>query len=54
VPTRVLVFVGDPMGDCPTAAENNPQTGTDAAFGRTCFLLPNPMYGGWTTRVTRK
>jgi len=50
---RVPVFVGDQMGDFPVPDENIPETGTDAAFGRTCFLLPNPMYGDWTTRVTR-
>lgn len=50
---RVAVFVGDQMGDFPVPDENIPETGTDAAFGRTCFLLPNPMYGDWTTRVTR-
>lgn len=52
-PMRVVVFVGDQIGDFPEASEQIPQTGTDAAFGRTCFLLPNSMYGGWTTRVTR-
>lgn len=50
---KVAVFVGDQMGDFPAADENIPETGGDAAFGRTCFLLPNPMYGDWTTRVTR-
>jgi 5'-nucleotidase (lipoprotein e(P4) family) len=50
----VAVFVGDQMGDFPTADENIPETGSDADFGRTCFLLPNPMYGDWTTRVTRQ
>ena len=52
-PMRVVVFVGDQLGDFPESAEQIPQTGTDAAFGRTCFLLPNSMYGAWTTRVTR-
>jgi 5'-nucleotidase (lipoprotein e(P4) family) len=50
---KVIAFVGDQMGDFPTADENIPETGSDAAFGRTCFLLPNPMYGDWVTRVTR-
>jgi 5'-nucleotidase (lipoprotein e(P4) family) len=50
---QALAFVGDQLGDFPDASENIPQSGTDAAFGRTCFLLPNPMYGAWTTRVTR-
>ena len=50
---RVAVFVGDQMGDFPEATEHIPGTGTDDAFGRACFLLPNSMYGGWITRVTR-
>lgn len=52
-PMRAVVFVGDQLGDFPEASEQIPQTGDDGAFGRTCFLLPNPMYGAWTTRVTR-
>jgi 5'-nucleotidase (lipoprotein e(P4) family) len=51
---KVAAFVGDQMGDFPAADENIPETGNDGAFGRTCFLLPNPMYGDWTTRVTRQ
>ncbi len=50
---RFLVFVGDQMGDFPEADEGIPGTGTDLAFGRTCFLLPQAMYGDWVTRVTR-
>ena len=50
---RAVAFLGDQMGDFPAAAEHIPDTGTDAAFGRTCFLLPNSMYGQWATRVTR-
>jgi 5'-nucleotidase (lipoprotein e(P4) family) len=53
MPMTIVVFVGDQLGDFPDAAERMPDTGTDAAFGRTCFLLPNSMYGAWTTRVTR-
>jgi len=53
VPMRVVAFIGDQMGDFPESDEQLPDTGTDAAFGRTCFLLPNSMYGAWTTRVTR-
>ena len=52
-PMRVLAFVGDQLGDFPLAAEMIPGTGSDAAFGTTCFLLPNPMYGDWVSRVTR-
>jgi 5'-nucleotidase (lipoprotein e(P4) family) len=53
-PVRAVAFLGDQMGDFPDASEHIPDTGTDAAFGRTCFLLPNSMYGQWTTRVTRE
>lgn len=53
IPMPVLAFVGDQLGDFPAADEQIPQTGTDAAFGQSCFLLPNPMYGNWTTAVTR-
>jgi 5'-nucleotidase (lipoprotein e(P4) family) len=51
---KVAAFVGDQMGDFPSADENIPETGTDTAFGLTCFLLPNPMYGDWTSRITRQ
>jgi acid phosphatase len=50
---RVLVYVGDQMGDFPGRGEGDPDAGQDAAFGRRFFLLPNPMYGSWTNRVTR-
>jgi 5'-nucleotidase (lipoprotein e(P4) family) len=53
-PMQVVAFVGDQLGDFPGDGEKIPQTGTDAAFGQVCFLLPNPMYGGWTTAVTRR
>jgi 5'-nucleotidase (lipoprotein e(P4) family) len=52
-PMRVVVFVGDQLGDFPESTEQIPQAGNDSAFGRTCFLLPNSMYGAWTSRVTR-
>jgi len=52
-PMSIVAFIGDQLGDFPTAAERIPDTGTDAAFGVTCFLVPNSMYGAWTTQVTR-
>lgn len=52
-PVSVLAFIGDQMSDFPAADEGVPGTGTDEAFGRTCFLLPNSMYGDWMSRVTR-
>jgi 5'-nucleotidase (lipoprotein e(P4) family) len=47
-PVRALVYVGDAMGDFPQADE---EPGT---FGVRYFILPNPMYGGWERRVTRR
>jgi len=52
-PMVIVAFIGDQLADFPTAAELIPDTGTDAAFGFTCFLVPNSMYGRWTTQVTR-
>lgn len=53
MPMRILLFIGDQVSDFPGADERIAGAGTDADFGRTCFLLPNPMYGAWTTAVTR-
>ena len=53
-PTPILAFVGDQMGDFPAAGESDPDAGNDTAFGRRYFILPNPLYGQWTTRVTRQ
>lgn len=36
---RVVAYFGDSMGDFPTSSGN--------AFGKTNFMLPNPMYGKW-------
>lgn len=53
---RIVAFVGDAMGDFPAADEPIAAGGPagDEAFGTRYFLLPNPMYGRWTTRVTRR
>ena len=53
-PMTIVALVGDQMGDFPEADEPIRDAGTDSAFGRTFFILPNPMYGAWTTRVTRE
>jgi acid phosphatase len=53
-PTPVLVYIGDQLGDFPIGGESDADAGKDDAFGRRYFLLPNPMYGPWTSRVTRK
>lgn len=52
-PTRILAFIGDQLGDFPAATEQIAETCSDASFGHRCFLLPNSMYGAWTTGVTR-
>ena len=38
-PLKVVGYVGDQMGDFPS--------GQAKEFGKTSFLLPNPMYGKW-------
>lgn len=53
-PMTVLAFLGDQMGDFPQTGEPDADAGHDEAFGVRYFLLPNPMYGGWVTRVTRR
>jgi 5'-nucleotidase (lipoprotein e(P4) family) len=52
-PMKPIAYVGDQMGDFPESDEGVAGAGTDAAFGVTQFILPNPMYGEWTNRVTR-
>jgi 5'-nucleotidase (lipoprotein e(P4) family) len=49
----VVAYVGDQMTDFPAAGEDGEMSGGPAAFGVRYFLLPQPMYGAWTTRVTR-
>ncbi len=53
VSVHIVAFVGDQMGDFPNTGETFTGAGTDAQFGRSFFLLPNPMYGKWTNGVTR-
>jgi 5'-nucleotidase (lipoprotein e(P4) family) len=52
IPATVIVFVGDQMGDFPLEAAAHPDE-ADAKFGKQFFLLPNPMYGTWSSQVTR-
>jgi acid phosphatase len=54
VKVSVVAFIGDQMGDFPQTGEAFEGAGADTQFGRSFFLLPNPMYGGWVTSVTRK
>ncbi|HJS47008.1 MAG TPA: HAD family acid phosphatase [Gemmatimonadales bacterium] len=53
---RIVTFVGDAMADFPSADEPIAAGGPagDGAYGTRFFLLPNPMYGRWVTRVTRR
>lgn len=51
---NVLAYFGDQMGDFPATGESDTDAGRDAAFGVRFFLLPNPMYGSWTSRITRR
>ncbi len=53
-PASVVAYFGDSMGDFPQAGENDPDAGSDAAFGTRFFVLPNPMYGSWERRPTRR
>jgi len=50
----IVAFVGDAMGDFPAAGEPDADAGNDAAFGVRYFLVPNPMYGAWERRPTRR
>ncbi len=52
-PARVLVYVGDQLGDFPVDGEETPESRRAECFGQRCFLLPNPMYGSWARGVTR-
>ena len=52
-PVDVVAYFGDNIQDFPRSGENDPDAGSDAAFGTRFFMLPNPLYGGWVTRVTR-
>lgn len=53
-PVTVLAFVGDQLGDLPRIGEADADAGRDEAIGVRYFLLPNPMYGSWERRVTRR
>lgn len=52
-PVTVAAFLGDQMGDFPATGEPFPAAGDDSAFGTRFFMIPNPMYGPWSRRVTR-
>lgn len=53
-PLRVLMWLGDNIGDFPAltqAARGAP--GALEPFGRTFWVLPNPMYGSWERNAPR-
>lgn len=52
-PAQILAYVGDQYGDFPEDGEEAPEARRADGFGRTQFVLPNPMYGAWASRVTR-
>lgn len=54
-PLEVLVFIGDNIHDFPGQTQQlrtAPAAALDS-FGRTWFLLPNPMYGSWERNPPR-
>jgi acid phosphatase len=52
-PARVAAYVGDQLGDFPRDDEPGAEALRESDFGCRYFLLPDPMYGGWTNAVTR-
>jgi 5'-nucleotidase (lipoprotein e(P4) family) len=48
-PLEVVAWIGDNIQDFPELAQDVRDRGPEAfsAFGRTYFMLPNPMYGSW-------
>ena len=59
-PARVLAFIGDQVkdgpgrGDFPGPGEPDSLSGVDSSFGVSSFIIPNPTYGSWTDKVTRR
>lgn len=47
---KVLAYVGDTLHDFPETGEDGSR---ETDFGRRFFILPNPMYGSWSQKVTR-
>jgi 5'-nucleotidase (lipoprotein e(P4) family) len=54
-PATVLVWVGDNIQDFPRLTQEIRLQGEEAfdAFGKTLFMLPNPMYGSWERNPPR-
>ena len=55
---RILLLIGDDLGDFVDGARDKPEQRIalagqhDHRWGRSWFLLPNPMYGTWETSLT--
>ena len=55
---RILLLIGDDLGDFVDGARDKPENRIalarqhDHRWGRSWFLLPNPMYGTWETSLT--
>lgn len=55
-PLEVVMYVGDNVQDFPDQTQESLRTAPDSAFaefGRTWFILPNPMYGSWERNPVR-
>ncbi len=54
---RVLIIVGDALGDFTAVDDDSPEGRRDLAlrhtdkWGRRWFMLPNPIYGGWAKTI---
>ena len=48
-PMRIVAYLGDQRGDFPADGEEL-VTGA-SPWGRSWFMLPNPMYGGWVPKA---
>lgn len=57
---RILLLVGDDLGDFLSGAEDNPEKRVALAqehgqrWGRSWFLIPNPIYGSWEATLYPK
>jgi 5'-nucleotidase (lipoprotein e(P4) family) len=47
---KTLLYIGDNVMDCAGQTQKNYDEGR---FGRSCIILPNPMYGSWTENADK-
>lgn len=55
-PLEIVMYVGDNVQDFPGQTQSSlldAQGSAYGAFGRTWFILPNPMYGSWERNPVR-